>query len=498
MNLHAVMLAPWRACRPAMRWAALVIAVLAVLGAIAMGIFLHESDWWIGSLALLSFGNGFLWAFVFSSMALLAVDARQLRIPGVQRNVIAAMLLYGLLCVTLPAGALALFAGHALTIATLLALGCLCGLLFGLLPRILSAFAGFLPMTLQALPARLHLPGPSTPDFIHWGIPTALAMLLIAALCWRRLLHADDPYKGGMSEPMVLQFRRGNFGNGWNIRSGFAGGGVDNTQQIRNRPDWMQPKADLRGCGPDHVVHSLRVALGGLFIPLTLTGRLRQLALLLIPSMLFVVLMTISSFHEHATHAWASAWHAGGMLMLIWFGGFGSAMLSILLLAPLQQRWQKTNAELPLLALLPGLHNAACMKRDLLRAILLLPLGAQTLLLLVLLALANGLHMSLASTVLLSLSQLGGIGFMLAFALSTIGGRPVSNWGAGLLAAFGYGLICISIFLPTLSNGVQLDLGGLWLTLLAAAWATLIVMLLWLGRRGWRGLQERPHPFLPN
>jgi len=245
-------------------------------------------------------------------------------------------------------------------------------------------------------------------------------------------------------------------------------------------------------------VHSLRIALGGMFVPLTPIGRLRQLAFVLVPSLLFIVLMSLSNVHEHVIRTWMTVWHDIGLLMLTWIGAFGSVVLTISLLAPLQQRWQKVNAELPLLALLPGLHDARRVKRDLLRAILLLPLCVQIGLMLVVLALASGRHLSMASTVLLLLSQLGNIGFMFAFALSTVGGRPLPHWGTGLLAAFGYALVSVSIFLPTFSNTVAFVLGDFWLALLAAAWAALIVMLLWLSLRGWRGLQQRPHPFLPN
>jgi hypothetical protein len=95
------------------------------------------------------------------------------------------------------------------------------------------------------------------------------------------------------------------------------------------------------------------------------------------------------------------------------------------------------------------------------------------------------------------LAQIGSSGFLLAGILATIGGRPLSNWALGLLALFGYALICISIFLPATSGrGMQLGMTGN--VVLAIAWASLIVALLWLGRRGWRGLQQRPHPFMPN
>jgi hypothetical protein len=98
---------------------------------------------------------------------------------------------------------------------------------------------------------------------------------------------------------------------------------------------------------------------------------------------------------------------------------------------------------------------------------------------------------------LLLLAQVGSSGFLLAGILATIGGRPLSNWALGMLALFGYALICISIFLPALSDhGVRIGTTGS--AVLAVAWASLIVALFWLGRRGWHGLQQRPQPFLPN
>jgi hypothetical protein len=33
---------------------------------------------------------------------------------------------------------------------------------------------------------------------------------------------------------------------------------------------------------------------------------------------------------------------------------------------------------------------------------------------------------------------------------------------------------------------------------LAIGWSVFFVVLLWLGLRGWRALQQRPHPFLVN
>lgn len=491
MNLSTLLLTPWRAGRPAMRWLVLFLVVLAVLGAFAVGMYVHQADWWVGALVCLGGGLGFLWGFVLSCLALLAVDARQLRLPGVQRSVTGALLLYGLSSVGLPSGLLGLYAGHTPTIALALTLCGLCGMLFVLLPRYLGSMIGFVPMLLQILSADFHLPGPAQAGFVHWALPTMLLAALIVAFCWWRLLRAERPYETGLSRPMLVQFRNSCGGNGW---TGFAGNGMDSTAQIRSRPDWMQPRTDLRHCGPGHAVRSLRVALGGLFLPLTPMGRLRQLAFLLVPSLLFIALISAQGMRRHGE----AFWHSGGLFMLIWFGAFGSSMLALFFLMPLQQRWQKANAELPLLALMPGLTADRQTKRDLLRAVFALPMAAQAALLLVLLGLGAVLGLGMPSLLLLTLAQLGGIGFMLAFALATVGGRPLRHGATAALSVYGYVLICVSVFLPALAENGRFHLDTSWSALFAAGWATLIVLLLWLGRRGWRGLQLRPHPFLPN
>src|SRR6185312_13379806 len=146
---------------------------------------------------------------------------------------------------------------------------------------------------------------------------------------------------------------------------------------------WLQPVADLRDCGPGHPVRSLRIALGGLLMPLTMTAHLRQFAFVIVPSLLFVVLMTLQGVHRHGVAALLTAWHDGGLIMLIWFGAFGSMMLAFFCIGQVWQLWQKPNAELPLLALLPGLDGSAQVKRDLLHAILLQPMRVLALLLLV-------------------------------------------------------------------------------------------------------------------
>lgn len=501
MNLRTVIQAPWRASKPAAQGTALLLLVLAVLGAIAAGMYSNKPAWWVGSAMIIGIGEGFLWAFLMSSTVLLAIDARQLRLPGIQRSVIASLLLYGLLGVVVPTAVLSLFGGHPGATGAIIMLFCAGGFAFALLPRYLGTVMCLMPATLNALPPSVTLPGPIDPDFLHFAALAAAGLLLMIVLCWRRLLHAANPYDSGWTQPMVMQFRFAARRVGWNAWTGFGSGiyGVDSTQQIRRRPNWLQPKADLRDCGPGHPVGSLRTALGGLFMPLTMMARLRQLAFVVVPSLLFVLLMAMQGAHRHGAAALLTVWHDGGLIMLIWFGAFGSMMLAFICMGQLWQLWQKPNAELPLLALLPGLDDSTQVKRDLLHAILLQPIRVLGLLLLVLLTLTASLHLGTRAALFVLLSQLGAISFVAAFALTIIGGRPLGPWATGALAIFGCILINVSLFVPTLSDPGQIKLGGgTLLDLFVVGWVVLAVALLWLGRRGWRGLMQRPHPFLPN
>ena len=85
MNARTVLLAPMHASHCAMRWFSLALLVLCVGIAVVAAILAPPARWaWIavGVYSALLF---FLWAFFLSSTALLAADARVLRIPGMQR-----------------------------------------------------------------------------------------------------------------------------------------------------------------------------------------------------------------------------------------------------------------------------------------------------------------------------------------------------------------------------------------------------------------------------
>ena len=157
------------------------------------------------------------------------------------------------------------------------------------------------------------------------------------------------------------------------------------------------------------------------------------------------------------------------------------------------------NAELPLLALLPGLGDRASLRRKLLRAALAQPLLAQLALLVLVVGAALALRLDNVAVAFVLLSQMGCAAVLVAFVLSTLGGCSLPSWAtAGMLIA-AFMVVTLSVFIPVVANGKH---PWHWAAAVEAAllmgWTVLGAALLWLGRRGWRGLQQRPHPFLPN
>ena len=82
MNLQAAITAPWRATHRSLRWMTLAIFAACCVGAIAIAVFAHMPHWWLISTVIYCFGAGYVWAFLMSSLLLLSIDARELRIAA--------------------------------------------------------------------------------------------------------------------------------------------------------------------------------------------------------------------------------------------------------------------------------------------------------------------------------------------------------------------------------------------------------------------------------
>lgn len=501
MKRSTLLYAPWHANSRATRGFAAVAALVVALGAGALGVGLHASDagaqramWAPMTAFVLAFGAFFLVMLMLAPLLLLAIDARRLRVPRLQREAGAAVLLYAALGVLVPTLLLGVPGGRTAIVAGLLALAIAAGLAVALLPRALSVALALLPAVYHQLPPALHAPAPMQPGFPLFALAATAVLAVAAAIGWSAALRRSDPYRQGWWAPLVLQFRLGDRGV-WSTRRESAVLGGDERERLRRQPAWLQPRADVSRCGPAEPVRSLRVALGPSFVPMTTRERLRQIALLIGSGLLFVGLF-VAQYALDGHHR-VGVDRAGGLATLLWFGGFGGSMLAASAVMQVLQRWSRTNAELPLLALLPGLGDASAQRRHLLRAGWLPPLRAQLALLLGLSVLALWMHASWRLLGAVALSQLGGIGFLLAYLPAAAGGRTLPTWASATLAVYGFALMMITLSLPLLGEiGLALLHGGV-LTGFVVAWAALVLALGWIGMRGWRALRQRPHPFLP-
>ncbi|MFC4525605.1 hypothetical protein ISN76_00110 [Dyella halodurans] len=493
MTLASLLLMPLRLCQRSSRWLALFISIVCGGGAITVAVFSSNAKMLFGVAMILGAGIGLLWAFYLSILTLVAMDARQLRLPRLQRDVIACLLIYGVLSVVPVTLLLGLAHANIPAVAMLLVLCVLFGLGFALLPRYVVMLLGFLPSVRLALAPILMIPGPGDSGFMAWSPLVALALLLACIHRWRVLMRSIQPAELGFGSSMVLQYRRGSMGRWSNLS------GLESPMSVRQRPAWMQPKADLREVGPSNPQTALRVALGGWYLPKTLSGHLQSLAAGLLSLLLFVASMMLISVHRGQADVLHKLWLSGGIAMLAWVGIFGGAMLMIVTVQLMLQRWRRVNGELPLLALLPGLGDATTAKRQLLRASLQRPLCVQGALLVIISATAYALHVRGMVLLALTGTQLGCAATLVACVLGVVGGRPLPNWAFIVLIAVVTALASLAAFLPLVSLGSQpWPWAAPAIGLFLVAWLLTGVVLLWMGRRGWRALQERPHAFLSN
>lgn len=482
MNIKDAYLLPWRMTQKGIGWIELAFFVLALIVATFLAIFSHEPHLWMDLAALSGVALALILPLSMNAAVLLSVDAHQLRLPGVQREAVVGVWLNVLVAALLPTLVLGGLFDHTLAIAVIIAVLVVSGLLYGLLPRMVGMvfYLAFVATLSGGLWHRWLITMDSHDLDVAW-LALAVGVMLVM-LFWRRLVRASDPQKLSWHSPMVLRLWRGP-----GAAAGRAGG-----SQIHRRPDWLQARGDLRRCGPGHPVTSLRMALGDPYMPLTAMGKLRRYGVLVGTVALvgaWVVFVVVSD-----GESLARIWSGDGLVVLLLAGAGGIVMTSLLCLTSLTIRWSRTNAELPLLALLPQLGHD--VKGNLLRAALLPPV--RKLLLAAALVLAVLPRMGLRRDMSVLLLVIGTAGFVAVFGLRILSHCQLQRCEARAAVILGFVL-----FVGTFISGEwAIDPHGdasvmnlVW-TMLLAGWTVLAVMLCRLGRRAWQVFARRPHPFL--
>lgn len=485
MNPLGLLQIPWYSTHRSLRWITVALLIVCTVTAVLIGRFTRSPG---DAEVMLGFGLFFLWAFFLSTPLLLAIDTRQLRVPGIQRGIVASLIAYGLLSIVLPTGLLMLLGASAPRATMTLALFCVSGFVFAMMPRYVAVSLGLMPSLFNSLWYRLHLPALGDPRLNPWFVTATIVLLVFVVWCWRHWLMKGAGQSQGWTSPMVLQFRNSSWGHWTNIGE---------QRQLRQRPDWLQLAVDLDKVGPTQPRNSLRVAFGGWYLPQTKGSYAKQFGLLLGMIALPVLGVILVSELGHPDHAVARVIE---VTLLGSLGGcaiFGGPMIALLSQAWICKRWKRVNAELPLLALLPSLGAGAPIKRHLLRTGLGLPLTLHAMLIVSVGLVMLGWSSHLAMLLFVLLAQLGSAAVTCALLLNLFGGRRLAVWAMGLLLAICFAMTMLSLMLPLMTWGSHpVAWSGALLAPLAGAWLLLGAAMSWLCRRGWRSLQQLPHPFL--
>ena len=488
VNLRRVLLAPWIATPHSTRWFVAIGLVLFV-AADVLGRFLGAvAHPWLLTAATLGIGNGFLWFALMSNCVLLALDARRLRLPVAGRDIVLALFLYALLGIGIPV-LLQIPYGHAAVLGIVLVLGAGAGAVYMLLPAWLSVVLCFVPMLCAVASHVLRTPALSDPRFVPWGAPTAVILVLIVVARWHQLLRGRISGQG-LGAPSVINFRR-NLGRRRRDPTTDA-------DSLRRWPQCLLARTDLAGVGAQAPGKSLRVALGGNYLPQTIVGRLYQL----LATVLFLALPALLLVAASGDLGGAGLVHylfsADGFVISGCMFAMFSLMVVVMPSELLALRWSRPNAELPLLALLPGLNAVHDSKRLLLHVALRRPAGWLGLLLLLGWIGATSFGVGWPVVLAMVVIALGCLGYLYAMALSIFGGRPLRGLGSSLLLTGMFVLCSLTLLLPQLWHDWAAQSVARASGALIASWLVLLLFLYWLGSRGRSALQQRPHPFLPD
>jgi hypothetical protein len=484
MNAAAVWTMPLRSTSAGTRWTTVAMMVfMLALSVVLLRYQQSQEALWVPPF-IAAYGELFAGAFLLAPGLLLAIDARQLRLPRAQHQIVFGMILHAAAWIAIPSLILITAGAEFARVIAMQAIGLVAGLTLGFLPQAFVIMAVIAPTFFSLM--KLSLPYPKTVQAYGFWILIA-TLLFVCILCWRRQLRVDDPYRVSFGTPAVMRIRL--ISRGWGRWSAWYLPS-ENPEQIRSRPAWLQAIANLHGSGPQHPIRSLRIALGGWLMPKSWLSTLKQCALIVLPVPSFLAVLYV-----RFPGPIADIWRVLPFDAYAWFAGFASVLLSLMATMLVQQRWLRANEELSVLALLPGLGQGTSLIRSVLCASLLPTLCLQLAIAALLAFAAIVQPPSRLDLIMAMLAQLTALAFAPAFAVATISGRALPPWVAGLTVGVSFSLVGIgSGVSAAASNGAAHGL--VTLRVLIAIWLILLAFLGWLGQRGWRSLWKRPHPFL--
>ncbi len=468
--MRSVLMTPWQATPRFLRLGLLLVVAACLLHGARIVTSPGLTAQWPTFVFYYGGALGAVWALVLSRFVLVARDRIQLLLPG-NRFLMPASITFHGLCGLAPAIALGLVAHASLTATALILLVCMAGgLTVALLPAYVAAVAGFLPLIGASLSGYMRH---HTLTATQADVMLLVALGVLGSICmlrWRAVSHSDPSGSRPAQAALILVIQRQ---TGW--RGATAG------------------YVSLKHAGPASMSRALHIALGGLYLPMRPAGHVRRWLPMGLLILLMAVLVKMASgadlpmLMSPANMALAVCYAA---LVLTVASTFGVVRV-------VQQRWRKQNAELALLALLPGLGTPEAARRKVLRACLAGPLTLHAAILAAVWLAAALAAMPTMTVILISVVIPGCSVIMVGSVLATLGGRRLPDWAMVTLMLV-FLALTNACLLPVAVSHPAGAVSTAYLAVPLAGWVLLGVVMLWLGFRGWTGFQKRPHVFLPD
>lgn len=462
---------PWVASSGNSRWLTALL-VLVVLAVVVPVVKLYPGPGWVtAGAALWAFALGVFWVLVMPNALWLARDARKSRLPALARLAHFSAAVYVLLGVVLPALLLGGLGGHPILLLLVfmaIAAGCL---LFMLLPGLLAAllFAVFgvarVPLW-RAMPPAVTWPGLS-------ALATS-ALVLLVVWRWWQLYRASSPETGVLGPPMAWQYRL--------VRER---GYLSAITQGGGKRGFLSPRPDVRRLDPAHPVRAIRMALGPTLMPQ-------------FPTATLLVWAAIAGLAATALLLGGGGFRHDAYLLLVspaLLGGLCGGAAAGALLAQVGQvvrRWSGAYAELPILALLPGLGSRNQVQTRVLGACLVKPVATLVVAGVIGWIVCIGLDRSYLLGLCTTLFVAAAMAMAVALVLGALSGRMLPFW---IVLTVSLAIVVLLMLSFGLADG-DLSATTAKTAGVALGWLALMAWLVVLALPRWRAFRRRAHPFL--
>lgn len=483
-RVNTLLLMPWVASARYARLLAVLFVGAALFVAFALAAAGETHTHRAAFILVLGFGVWSLWGSYLGANLQLARNARDLCLPRMQRDADLSLLVFAVLSLGVPTAACWILGAAPVLASAVFVVAAALGLAYMLLPL----WIGFPLVMAAALGIMTHGLGDHVSTW--WGLAALLAGF--DAFRWWQLRTAPAIPREGMGAAAVFFcYRQDAMANGgW---FGFA-------QRFLQERVTLPPHADLKGVGPRHAVASVRFALGGFGMPKPFASRLQDIGRLLACVWVFVLFGLLAPLLASPAAAGDQVVH--WLSPLLTFGGLLTCCVAVNVFAGrTRSLWCRTDAELPLLALLPRLGHAASGKRSTLTASLAPPAVFLVCTCAILCIATLALHATAWAYASLVLCCAGALVLIVAVTLASLGGRPMHTVEYVLLYAAQAvlsGLLLIRAMPTDQYHGPLPTPFGVVPAWLLALWGIYLVVLAILAVHGARGLRERPHAFLAN